>query len=400
MGAQQDGFGPSQRGGRRWGRPQPDRRGNRDDGPHDEQREDDDYGPVQRGGPGGRVPGLSTRLPTRGWLLAVAVVGAAVLVYVLGLAAYTSLSMERTDVSGLSGAGLRLNVLVVGKDSREGLTPEQLQALGTEQVGGERPDTVLLMTLRGGRAALLSFPRDLLVTQCDGQRGRLNGAYAAGGPSCLVQTVTDVSDIPVTHYVEVNFLGFMNLVDALGGVQVRLDEPMADRAAGIDLPAGCVQLDGRQAIGFVRARQGSSDLERVARQQRFLGEVADELTAPSTLLNPVRLFQVAGAAGQAVTADEGLGTVDLLRIARAARGFAGGGMATHTVPSTSSRVGGASVLVPQDEEAEALYARFRDGSVLAGEPEPAPDQPDDAPGDQATPAEPPAPGPSASPEDC
>lgn len=385
MGAQQDGFGPPQQGGRgKGGRPR--RRGDRrqpadgqrpepaagERGPAGHERHQGDYGPVQRGGP---LSGLATALPKRRLFVVALGVVTAALVYALALAVYTSMSMERTEVSGLSPAGLRLNVLVVGTDSREGLTPQQLQALGTERVGGDRPDTVLLLALRGGRAAMLSFPRDLLVTHCDGDRGRLNGAYASGGPSCLVETVTRTSGIPVTHYMEVNFLGFMQLVDALGGISVFLEEPIVDRAAGADLPAGCVTLNGQQAIGFVRARHGSSDLDRIARQQRFLGEVVDELTTPSTLLNPVRLFRVAGAAGDAVTADPDLGTVDLLRIARGARGFAGGGVATHTVPAHGARFGGASVLVPDEGQAEQLYASFRDGSVLRGGPEAPPHQP-------------------------
>lgn len=404
MGAQEDGFGPSQRGGRGRDRPEPAQGA----GPRSEHEGHSDYGPVQRGGPSSRLTGLVTG-PLKGRLVRVALfLVAAAAVYGLALAAYTSLSMERVEVSGLSRAGLRLNVLVVGNDSREGLSPEQLEALGTEQVAGNRPDTVLLLALRGGRAAMLSFPRDLLVTRCDGQRGRLNGAYATGGPSCLVQTVTEVSGIPITHYVEVNFLGFMDLVDALGGVELFLDEPLTDRAAGVDLPAGCVELDGREAIGFVRARHGSSDLDRVARQQRFLSEIADELTAPTTLLNPVRLFRVAGASGQAATVDEGLGTLDLLRIARGARGFAGGGVATHTVPASPSRVDGASVLVPDEAAAEDLYARFRDGEVLAGEPDQEAPQSGDPPadGDTGESAEPggdePAPDEQAEPatQDC
>lgn len=313
------------------------------------------------------------------------VLAAAAAVLVGGLAAYTKLSMDAVEVAGLSRAGTQLNVLVVGKDSREGLSEEQLQALGTETVTGDRPDTMFVLATRGGRTAMLSFPRDLFVTRCNGQQGRLNGAYASGGPSCLVQTVANTSGVPVTHYVEVNFLGFMDIVDAVGGVSLVLDEPMTDRRAGIDLPAGCVELDGRQAIGFVRARSGGSDLDRIARQQRFLGELAEEITAPTTLLNPVRLFRVAGAGGRAITADDRLGILDLLRIARGARGFAGTGVATYTVPATSGSAGGASVLFPDQEGAEQLYARFRDGSVLAGAPEAEQGEPDGGPEDSAAP---------------
>jgi LCP family protein required for cell wall assembly len=211
------------------------------------------------------------------------------------------------------------------------------------------------------------------VTRCDGSNGRINGAFAASeGASCLVTTVTQESGIPVTHYLQVDFAGFLELVDAVGGVPVFLEQPMVDAAAGVNLPQGCNLLDGRQALGFVRARQVDSDLGRVARQQRFVAALADQVASPATLLNPVRLFQVTTAAAGALTADTGLGVVDLLRLARAARGLAAGGLATYTVPTTGDTIDGASVQVPTDE-AEDLYASFRDGSVLdvpAGDVEP------------------------------
>jgi LCP family protein required for cell wall assembly len=316
--------------------------------------------------------------------VAVVGIGAALLVF-------TSLRLQRTAVRGLS-QGTPMNVLVVGSDSREGLTPQQLQALGTEAVAGKRPDTLFLLSISGGRAAMLSFPRDLLVTTCEGERGRINSAYRADDPSCLVETVGDLSSIPISHYVEVNFLGFLELVDAVGGVSIYLEEPLVDRWAGVELAAGCQVLDSREALGFVRARHVDSDLGRIARQQRFLRALASELMSSSTVLNVPRLFHVADTAGSAVTADTELGILDLLRLARAARGLGGGGLATYTVPAAAGTVGGAAVLVPLEGEADALFQRFRDGSVLepvAGAQRPGPPPAAPAP---AAPAGTPPPG--------
>lgn len=295
----------------------------------------------------------------------------ALLVLVLLLAAYgmgaaftARGNMEEVAVDTLASSSSPLHILVVGSDSREGLTPEQQRELTTGDVGGERTDTIFLMTVAGGKVGLLAFPRDLFVTRCDGSQGRINSAMAIGGPSCLVRTVRDLSDIPISHFMMVNFLGFRDIVDAVGGVQMCLDQPIQDDFAGVDLPAGCQTLSGAQALGFVRVRKIDSDLERIKRQQRFLKSLATEIVSPSTVLNPPRLYQVSAAVGEALTVDQGFGTIDLLRLAFGARGLATGASITETVPTTSANVGGAAVLRPIEEEARRLFSAFRDGSIL------------------------------------
>lgn len=362
-----DGFGPAQRGRARPGRAAASRvaRGRPPTQP-DPPRQSR-VPRVFRGGP---------RRTARAVLLAVAVLGLAVVGMGGMLGVYTSSQINRVEVGGLGSADGRMNVLVVGNDSRQGLTDQELLELGTEAVDGDRTDTIFLLSISGGRAAMLSVPRDLYVTRCDGTQGRINAAYAQGGPTCMTQTVTELSGIPVTHYAEVNFLGFIRIVDAVGGVTLFFDEPFVDRPAGIDLPAGCQRLAGSQAIGFVRARTVDGDLGRIARQQRFIAELAEEITRPSTLLNPVRLFASGGAAGRSLTASDNLGMLDLLRLARAGRGFAGAGLATYTVPASGARIGGAAVLVPDESAADALFAQFRDGSIL--DPAPEPEGPDPA----------------------
>ncbi|CAN5772509.1 hypothetical protein BH24ACT14_BH24ACT14_00380 [soil metagenome] len=318
---------------------------------------DDDHGfsPAARG----RRRGLGSRL-----LLILLVVG--LVVVLMGVAAATTAAarMSRVDVKGLQDAGGRMNVLIVGSDSRDQLNEQQRRRLGTGSADGLRTDTILLLQVQGNRAAMLSFPRDLFVTRCDGSQGRINVAYARGGPSCLVDTVTELSGIPVSHYMEVDFLGFAQIVNAVGGVSVFLDEPLSDRDAHIDLPAGCVTLNGRQALGFVRVRKVDNDLGRIARQQRFVKELAKEAAQPSTLLNPLRLFRTANAAGAALTADRGLGLVDLGKLAWAGRSLGGSRLRSFAVPGTDSVIGGAAVIVPNEAEAERIFRSFRNGSVL------------------------------------
>lgn len=314
------------------------------------------WGPTQRGGRRSR--------PGRRILIALLVVLGLVVVFGLATAFYASSRIERVEVTSLMSGGGPLNILVVGSDSRADLTPEQRNELNTGSFEGARTDTIFVMQVSGGDAAMLAFPRDLYVDRCDGSRGRINAAMAIDGPGCLVQTITDLSGIPIDHYLEVRFLGFRDIVDSVGGVEMCLEAPIADADAGIDLPAGCQVLDGRDALGFVRVRKIDSDLERIKRQQRFLGNLANEILAPSTLLNPVRLFRTAGEVGSALRADDGLGVVGLGRIGWGMRSLAAGEAAFHTVPVTGASAGGASVLVAEEGTAAELFAAFRNGSIL------------------------------------
>jgi LCP family protein required for cell wall assembly len=245
------------------------------------------------------------------------------------------------------------------------LTPEEQVELATGFVEGERTDTIFVMTVQGGRVATLAFPRDLWVTRCDGTTGRINAAFGIGGPDCLVQTVSQVAGLPIQHYLEVNFGGFRRIVDAVGGVEMCLERAMNDPFAGLDLPAGCQVLDGRQALGFVRTRKIDNDLERIKRQQQFLRALATKLASPGRVLNPFELVPLTRAVGAALTADDSMGPIDLLRLGLGLRGLAAGAAVTHTVPVIGANRGGAAVLEPIEVEAEALFQRFRNGSVLA-----------------------------------
>lgn len=278
---------------------------------------------------------------------------------------------DSSEVAGVEEITDMLNVLVVGDDSRAGMTEEQLQRLGTDEVPGGRTDTVMLLQLDPvtERARLLSFPRDLLVTRCDGSRGRINAAYqigedeGIGGPSCLVETIGDLTDIAVHHYVEVNFAGFVDVVDTLGGVTMYIEEPLRDRHAGLDLDRGCQQLDGIAALSFVRARHLDSDFGRMARQQRFIRELTDEVTRAGTLLNVPRLFALVDAVGDAVDTDRDLSLADMRRIAFTLRDLTSDQIDTRTVPATGRTVGGAALQVVKEDEAEELFAAFREGTL-------------------------------------
>jgi LCP family protein required for cell wall assembly len=300
-------------------------------------------------------------------LRVIAVLLVVILVAVLALALFASSRIPRQPVDGLAGSGSPMHVLVTGSDSREGLSREQQNELtiGRDE-GTERTDTIFLMTIDGGQVGLLAFPRDLWVRRCDGTTGRINVAVQIGGPSCLVQTVRDLSGIDVQHHVQVTFGGFRDVVDAVDGVEVCLDEPIADRDAGIDLPSGCQRLDGVDALGYVRVRKIDNDLQRIQRQQQFVRALAGEIAQPATLLNPARMLRLSNDVGGALTVDDGMGIVPLLRLTRGARGLAGGATVTETVPSTVGAAGDAQVLFVDEAAAAPVFAAFADGSVFDG----------------------------------
>jgi LCP family protein required for cell wall assembly len=275
-----------------------------------------------------------------------------------------------------------LNVLLVGSDSREGMSAEDRRAFGTGDFEGSRTDTIMLLQVEldgDGRAAVLSFPRDLLVTRCDSSRGRINAAYTVGierdgdGPSCLVETVSDLTGVKINHYVEVSFAGFLKVVDALGGVGLYLDEPLYDEKAHLDLPAGCVQLQGADALGFVRARHLDDDFGRIARQQRFIKEMLREATDMGVLTNPRQLYRIVDAAAAAVQTDDGLGLAQMREIAGGLRNLTSSGLEVYTVPSAPILSNGTAYVVEDAKAAKRLYASFRDGSVVTAGPPPQPE---------------------------
>src|SRR5262249_1872726 len=171
--------------------------------------------------------------------------------------------------------GRGTNWLIVGSDSREGLTPEQQNELATGgDVGSSRTDTILLVHVPGlgssNPATLVSIPRDSYVPIPGHGKDKINAAFAMGGAPLLAQTVEQATGLRLDHYAEIGFGGFPALVDALGGVTVCLSEPINDSLAGINLPAGCQKLDGRNALGYVRSRATPrADLDRMLNQRQF-----------------------------------------------------------------------------------------------------------------------------------
>ncbi len=282
-----------------------------------------------------RVPAIRPVRWVRRGLLALVLVLALLLATMLFFYSRIDKVDALRDYDGRPVAGSGTNWLIVGSDSREGLSDEQVKALHLGKVEGRRTDTIILLHRpASGAPTLVSLPRDSYVPIPGHGRNKLNAAYAFGGAPLLAQTVETVTGLRVDHYAEVGFGGFVGMTDAVGGVELCPKRRIRDRKSGLNVAKGCQEMDGPTALAYVRARyfDPKGDLGRVQRQQEFLGAVFDEAASPATLLNPFRIVSLGDAATTALTIDDGDGPVSLVRFALTMRAVAGGGGKRVTVP--------------------------------------------------------------------
>jgi LCP family protein required for cell wall assembly len=257
--------------------------------------------------------------------------------------------------------------LLVGSDSREGLSRAERSKLGTGTAAGQRTDSIMLLHVpESGPTVLLSLPRDSYVPIPGHGRNKINAAFSFGGPKLLIQTVESVTGLRVDHYVEIGFGGFAGIVDSIGGVKTCLPKAIKDKDSHLDLPAGCQQLDGRNALGYVRMRKADplGDLGRVQRQREMIGAIAKKSASPWTFVNPVRYFRLGTASADALSIDKETGPLDLFKFARGMKAVAGGGSGiTLTVPiaDSSFRTDNAGDAVKWDTaKAKALFNALKE----------------------------------------
>ncbi|MGW4384477.1 LCP family protein [Kitasatospora sp. NPDC004531] len=250
------------------------------------------------------------------------------------------------DYAGRPAAGKGTNWLIVGSDSREGLTDADEDNLHTGSAEGKRSDSMMILHIGDNGNTLMSIPRDSWVqipahqdTSGSGKTvaaatHKINASFAAGGGRLLVQTVETNTGLRIDHYAEIGFAGFVGLVDAVGGVEMTIDQPIKDKDSGLDLKAGTQTLSGKQALAFVRQRHqmADQDLGRMRNQQKFLGALAKQAASPSTLLNPFTFYPLASAGLDTLIVDDDAGLTDLGSMFLAMKGVTAGGGKTITVP--------------------------------------------------------------------
>ena len=258
------------------------------------------------------------------------------------------------------------NILLVGDDHRpDNATPEQLALLGTQDDGGSTlTDTMIVMHIPadGSSASLISFPRDSWVDIPGFGKNKLNAAFSlgggasgdnVGGAKLLIETIQNLSGLTIDHYVRVSLLGFYDIAEALGPIDVCLNNAVKDPYSTVDLPAGVSTLNAQQALAFVRQRHGlpRGDLDRQVRQQYFLSVEARKILSAGTLLNPFKLGTVLDAVSSAIETDSGLNFIDL---ATQVKGLSADNITTATIPilgTPTIRVNGSSLSIVEVDTA-------------------------------------------------
>lgn len=250
----------------------------------------------------------------------------------------TSIGPRPESLAGTSIFSPSANILLIGSDTRQ-----------KDKKG--RADTIMILHVSALRSknVLLSIPRDTKVLLEGHGEGKINAAYAYGGPDLLVRSVENLTDLRINHVVELDFEGFVKLVDAMGGVTITVQEPLVDPLSGANFQPGTYHMDGEQALAFVRSRAtASADLGRIERQQHFLKEMLKQLLSPATLIRSPQLFlsltnyvKTDMNAMQMITS----GTLS---------GFGLKGFEAYTIPGKPAMIGGISYIVVDEAEVKSF----------------------------------------------
>jgi LCP family protein required for cell wall assembly len=310
---------------------------------------------------GGRRPRTRPR-----WGRIVLLVLLAWLLFLIAVPVYAMSTIDKVDAE--PGGDRPDNTLgsvflLVGSDSREGLTAKERKQLHTGNAGGERTDTILLLydPPFGGKTLLVSVPRDSIVDIPGVGTTKINSAYSYGGPDLLVRTLENETGLYIDNYIEIGLGGFVNLVDAAGGVEICPKQRMDDKLAGLHIKKGCQEADGVTALGYARSRHtyATGDIGRGQAQREVIGQVAHKAASPWSVINPFRYVALNTAGANALTVGENVGPIDMARFAWAVRKVSGKSEdgKTCTVPI-------ADLSVHWDpERAQALFEKMQEGET-------------------------------------
>jgi LCP family protein required for cell wall assembly len=254
-----------------------------------------------------------------------------------------------------------LTFLLAGTDRRSDVPTTGESAQADEFVpGAQRTDSIMLMHLTDDRskAYVISIPRDSWVEIPGHGHNKINAAYSFGGPSLYVRTIERLTGIRVDHLALIDWSGFKELTDAVGGVDVTIPDTVYDSARDKTWTAGTHHLDGDEALEYVRQRHGlpGGDFDRVKRQQNYLRAVMSEALSQGTITNPIRLRRLLDAVTKTVSVDDTLSNSDLRGLAFSLRNLHTNDVTFLTVPTRGTGFEGrASVVYVDEERADALW---------------------------------------------
>ncbi len=314
------------------------------------------------GGPGGMASARGAR-PAPNWRARIkwTAITVASLLVVVSVGTYfwadgkLNREVDLSKVIDRPDGGEGTNYLIVGSDSRAGMSAEEKKALHTGSAEGKRTDSMMILHTGDNGPTLVSLPRDSDVEiptfvgsesgktyKGTGRHTKLNAAYATDGPELLVRTVEFNTGLRIDHYVEIGFAGFANIVDAVGGVDLTIPKGgMKDTKSGANFSAGEQTLNGKQALAFVRTRYAlaGSDLDRTKNQQKFLAALASQTATPGTILNPFKLYPTMSAGLDTLSVDKDMGLFDLADMFWAMKGVTGGDGTSMNMPISGSTGG-------------------------------------------------------------
>lgn len=209
--------------------------------------------------------------------------------------------------------------LVLGSDKADGLTEAQKRAIRAGDRSSARTDSIMLLHIGAGPDLLMSIPRDSIVDIPGHGTTKINAAYAYGGPKLLVQTLEQDTGIRIDDVIQIGFGGFVDVVDAVGGIEICPDKRMDDKDARLHIRKGCQEVDGLTALAYARSRhaQQLGDLDRARHQREVVNAVGKKAVSPWSILNPVRYWQLTHAGASTLTVSEGTGARALGRFALA-----------------------------------------------------------------------------------
>ncbi|MFD7501105.1 LCP family protein [Streptomyces sp. NPDC059850] len=245
-------------------------------------------------------------------------------------------------------SGKGTNYLIVGSDSRTGLSGAAKKQLHTGSADGGRTDSMMVLHTGAHGSTLMSLPRDSWVTipsftrpetgkHYRAARNKLNAAYSLGGPDLLIRTIEHNTGLRINHYAEIGFAGFVGLVNAVGGVDMCVNRNVRDEKSGLNLKKGCHNLDGSKALAFVRQRhqEAEGDLGRSKNQQKFLAALAHKAATPGVALDPFTMYPTMRAGLDTLIVDKGMEMPDLLSLFQAMKGVTAGDGQQVKVPVSS-----------------------------------------------------------------
>nr|WP_143690421.1 LCP family protein [Williamsia sterculiae] len=287
------------------------------------------------------------------------------------------------------------NYLIVGTDTRAGQNGK-VGAGTTAEAGGARSDTVILINIPASRSRVVavSFPRDLQIDRPDceqwnndtgtytGQNipaeygAKLNTAYGEGGPKCAVDVIQKMSGLNINHFIGMDFFGFEQVVNKLGGVQVCSKTPLYDYELGdILTKAGPQTISGSRALNYVRARtvetEGNGDYGRIKRQQLFMSSLLRSVLSNKVLSNPAKMTGIINTFTKYSVVDN-VTTDDLLDLGQSMQGLQAGRVSFLTVPTAGTTTDGSNNEIPRTEDINAIFNAIINDGALPGEAKAAP----------------------------